>query len=87
MARSSLAAALGLTLTFLSLNVEGRATMAFPSAAGCEAGCRVVAAGLPLPFVADNPTLSPVGSVDALGAFVLGLDVVLWGRFALALAF
>ena len=60
--------------------------MTYPDILGCERACEVAAAGLPVPFIADYPGLSPVNSADLVGA-LLGLDRVLWGRAATALAF
>ena len=44
-----------------------------PYIMGCEEYCTVVATGYPLPFIVDNPSLSPVNSVDLFGVLT-GLD-------------
>ena len=61
--------------------------MVYPDIMGCETGCEVVAAGFPVPYVADYPGFSPGNSVGLLEAFVFGMDRVLWGPLALSFAF
>ena len=79
-------ATLALVLTLVAANVPGKTTATYPDIMGCEQSCEVAASGLPVPFIADYPGLSPVNSADLMGA-ILGLDRVLWGRAALAFAF
>ena len=78
--------AIGLALTALSFNVEGRVSLAYPWILGCEQGCEFVAAGFPFPFVADGPQTSPAGSVSLVMA-LLGEERILWERLAASLAF
>jgi len=73
-------------LTLASTVVPGHTRMSYPDIMGCERTCEVTAAGLPLPFIADYPGLSPANSASLTGA-IFGLDRVLWGRSVGALAF
>ena len=78
--------ALGVALTAISTGVERRVVAVHPTVMGCEHGCEVVAAGWPVPFVVDNPALSPVNSVSLLMALDGG-DEVRWGGLAATLGF
>jgi hypothetical protein len=53
---------------------------------GCESGCDVVAAGWPLPYLADYPGISVVGAANLAGA-LLGEDRLRWLPFALTWLF
>jgi len=55
-----------------------------PAPASCERAMQ--AAGLPLPYLYDYHGLSPVGSVDLVGA-LLGLDLFVAWNFAVDLLF
>lgn len=83
--RSVLASAV-LPFTLTGAHVLGRATVTYPDVMGVRAGVQVAAAGLPLPFIAHYPGLSPASSADLVGA-ALGLDRVLRGRAIAVLAF
>ena len=86
--RSLLAVAvLGASLTALSFNVDGHATVVYSDIMGCESGCEQPAAGWPVPFVVDYPGLSPSGSVGGLWEVWSGIDKVFWGRLAASFAF
>ena len=79
--------ALALALTALSFNVDGRAAVAYGDIMGCESGCKLPAAGWPVPFVVDYPGLSPSGSVGGPWEVFFRIDKVFWGRLVLSLMF
>jgi hypothetical protein len=60
-------------LTILSSIVPGERTEHYSDILGCVPKCQVVAAGFPIPYIADYPGLSPTHSADLLGA-ILGTD-------------
>lgn len=64
-------------LTYLSLVVQGHIT-AVCGNLGTPIYCSVLAYGFPLPFLADSPAVSPVGSVasDPL-SIAIGMDDLL----------
>lgn len=72
-------------LTYMSLLVPGHVT-AVCGDLGTPIYCSVLAYGFPLPFLADNQSISPVGSVarDPL-SIAIGMDDLLWPRLSLAL--
>lgn len=76
-----------LALTYASLLVPGRVT-ALCSHVTTPEYCPVLAYGFPLPFLADNQFVSPVGSVgrNPLWLF-LGEDDLLWPRLGLSFGF
>ncbi|WP_154819696.1 hypothetical protein SR858_14750 [Duganella zoogloeoides] len=78
-----LASLLAATLTYISLAVPGRVS-AVCANVGTPIYCPVLAYGFPLPFLADNQGISPVGSVarDPLSVLI-GEDDILWGRLAI----
>ena len=67
-----------------STAVKGHVVAADPSVMGCEAGCAVVAAGWPVPFIADGFATSPRDRADLAGA-LFGEDD--WRGRALAASF
>lgn len=77
------ASMLAATLTYISLAVPGRVS-AVCANFGTPIYCPVLAYGFPLPFLADNQGISPVGSVsrDPLSVLI-GEDDILWGRLAI----
>lgn len=77
---------LGLALTLIAARVPGEAVVVRPDVMGCEAGCRVVAGGWPVPWIADDPSLSPVNSVSLISA-ALGIDDVRPAALAFSAAF
>ena len=81
------ASMLAATLTYISLAVPGRVS-AVCSNVGTPIYCPVLAYGFPLPFLADNQGISPVGSVarDPLSVLI-GEDDILWGRLAITALF
>lgn len=74
-------------LTYTSLVVPGT-VIALCSNVSTPVYCPVLAYGFPLPFIADNQGLSPVGSVarDPFSLF-LGQDDLLWARLGLSVLF
>ena len=74
-------------LTYISLAVPGRVS-AVCANLGTPIYCPVLAYGFPLPFLADNQGISPVGSVarDPLSVLI-GEDDILWGRLAITALF
>ena len=54
--------------TLLSSTKEGAVWATYSEIMGCEFGCRVAAAGWPVPYIADYPGISVVGSADVVGA-------------------
>ena len=81
------ASMLAATLTYISLAVPGRVS-AVCSNVGTPIYCPVLAYGFPLPFLADNQGISPVGSVarDPLSVLI-GEDDILWGRLVITVLF
>ena len=75
------------TLTYVSLIVPG-SVIALCGNVGTPIYCPVLAYGFPLPYIADNQAVSPVGSV-ATGplSLLIGLDDVLWTRLGLTFSF
>ena len=81
------ASMLAATLTYISLAVPGRVS-AVCANLGTPIYCPVLAYGFPLPFLADNQGISPVGSVARDPLSVLsGEDDILWGRLAITALF
>jgi len=81
------ASMLAATLTYVSLAVPGRVS-AVCANLGTPIYCPVLAYGFPLPFLADNQGMSPVGSVARDPLSVLsGEDDILWGRLAITALF
>ena len=74
-------------LTYGSLVVPGRVT-AICGNLGTPVYCPVLAYGFPIPFIADNQGISPVGSVgrDPFWLF-FGEDDLLWHRMAISAVF
>lgn len=81
------ACAVAAGLTYLSLIVPGRVT-AVCGNLGTPIYCPVLAYGFPLPFIADNQGVSPLGSVarDPL-SLLFGEDDVLWQQLELSTSF
>ena len=81
------ASMLAAILTYISLAVPGRVS-AVCANLGTPIYCPVLAYGFPLPFLADNQGISPVGSVarDPLSVLI-GEDDILWGRLAITALF
>jgi hypothetical protein len=79
--------ALAAGLTYLSLIVPGRVD-AVCANLGTPVICPVLAYGFPLPFIADNQGISPVGSVgrDPL-SLLAGVDDVLWPQLGVSASF
>ena len=74
-------------LTYLSLAVPG-CVIAVCSNLETPIYCPVLAYGFPLPFIADNQGMSPVGSVGRDPLSILsGEDDVLWPRLGLSTLF
>jgi hypothetical protein len=65
---------------------HGSATVLFEGVEPGLSEIRVVTGGWPLPYLIDNPALSPVGSVSVVGG-MLGLDRVRVGALLVDLAF
>lgn len=86
MRRALASAAAGVALALLSSAIPGAAWATYPEIMGCELGCRVAAAGWPLPYLVDYPGISVVGSADLSGALV-GEDHFRLLPFCLTLAF
>ena len=81
------ASMLAATLTYVSLAVPGRVS-AVCTNVGTPIYCPVLAYGFPLPFLADNQGISPVGSVARDPLSVLsGEDDILWGRLTITALF
>lgn len=55
--------------------VLGHVREVYPGSLDCQQGCEFVAGGWPFPYVFDEHGLSPVGSVELLGA-ILGIDYI-----------
>jgi hypothetical protein len=68
-------------LTLASAFIKGSTTITDKSIDHCEQSCRVAAAGLPFPFIADNLSLSPTHSVSVTDALI-GIDELLMGALA-----
>jgi len=83
LASIGVASMLAATLTYISLAVPGSVS-AVCANLGTPIYCPVLAYGFPLPFLADNQGISPVGSVsrDPLSVLI-GEDDILWGRLAI----
>ena len=81
-----MAVALSLSLSAVSTGIERWVVAVHPTVMGCEDGCGVVAAGWPVPFVVDDPALSPVHSVSLIGVLD-GTDEVRWSSLAVTLGF
>jgi hypothetical protein len=64
---------LAILLTLSSSIVLGERTEHYADILGCVPKCQVVAAGFPLPYIADYPGLSPTHSADLPG-LVVGSD-------------
>ena len=81
------ASMLAAILTYISLAVPGRVS-AVCANLGTPIYYPVLAYGFPLPFLADNQGISPVGSVarDPLSVLI-GEDDILWGRLAITALF
>jgi hypothetical protein len=74
-------------MTYASLLVPGR-VIALCGNLGTPIYCPVLAYGFPLPFLADNQAISPVGSVGRDPLSLLGgVDDVLWPQLVLSSAF
>jgi hypothetical protein len=74
-------------LTYASLLVPGR-VIALCGNLGTPVYCPVLAYGFPLPFLADNQGISPVGSVGRNPVWLLvSEDDVLWPQLGLPGAF
>jgi hypothetical protein len=67
---------IAVVLTLASSAVPGEVTVNYSDVDGCTAGCRVVAAGWPFPYLADYPGLSPGGKVSLIDAFFGGDHVL-----------
>jgi hypothetical protein len=67
--------ALATVVTLCSTIVSGRVSAVQLGNPGCENDCDYLAAGWPYPYIVDGPGVSPIGSVDLLGA-VIGVDSV-----------
>jgi hypothetical protein len=79
--------ALAAGLTYLSLIVPGE-VIAVCGNLGTPVYCPVLAYGSPLPFLADNQGISPVGSVARHPLYLLVTeDDVLWPQLGLSGAF
>ncbi|GAB6196178.1 hypothetical protein [Lysobacter xanthus] len=85
---------LGVALTLATSFVKQQAIARYADVEGCANGCSVAAAGWPLPWLVDDPSVSPVNSVSLSGALFgldhwrfegLAVDLVLW-TLAAALA-
>lgn len=74
--------ALGLAATLATSTVRQHTVALHADIDGCMSGCSVAAAGWPLPYIVDDPALSPAGEASLSGA-VLGVDR--WRPEALAL--
>jgi hypothetical protein len=86
---------LATTFTLASSVVPGKASAIQLGNPGCENDCEYLAAGWPLPYIVDGPGISPIGSVDLIGAFfgvdsvipaALATDYLFWFSLLLALA-
>jgi hypothetical protein len=60
---------LAILLTLSSSIVPGERTEHYADV-GCVPECQVVAAGFPLPYIADYPGLSPTHSADLVGLMI-----------------
>jgi hypothetical protein len=67
---------LAATLTLASSLVPGKASATQLGNPACENDCEYLAAGWPLPYIVDGPGVSPIGSVDLIGAF-FGVDSII----------
>ena len=76
---AALLALSSLAYVVASVSVRGLATMSYGGEA-CTPTCEVAAGGWPVPWAADNPGLSPAGSVAA-DEVLGGVDEPLWGAF------
>ena len=61
--------------TLATSTIDETVIATYPGIMGCQAGCRVAAVGWPVPYLVDYPGISPVGSVDLIGA-ILGIDMI-----------
>ncbi|TZF90748.1 hypothetical protein [Cognatilysobacter lacus] len=87
---------LGVLVTLATSAVRQHTIARYADVEACASGCTVAAAGWPLPWLVDDPGLSPanlvslrgvVSGVDRLNYEGLALDVVAWALAAwLALA-
>lgn len=75
---------LGVAATLASSTVRQQTVERYADIDGCVTGCEVPAAGWPLPYVVDNPGLSPVGEASLSGA-ATGADRLRWESLALDL--
>lgn len=64
---------LGVAATLASSTVRQEAVARYADIDDCVTGCRVAAAGWPLPYLVDYPGLSPAREASLSGA-VMGVD-------------
>jgi hypothetical protein len=73
---------LAILLTLSSSIVPGERTEHYADVLSCVPKCQVVAAGFPLPYIADFPGLSPTHSAN-LGDAMIGSDKFRFDAFCI----